>query len=174
MNQEMMLKLQASLDGELSEAEAHRTSEWAATAPEAQQILAELRMTKTVLADHEPEAKVPASREFYWSRIEREILRGEELPAERATHTWLEWRKLLAPLAGLAAVAILVLGAAQLYRPRPEPVDMRYVAEIDSPTEDSSSFAFRSQSENMYVVWMYDRNDDVSANEGLSNDAKIQ
>ena len=174
MNPELQLKLQASLDGELSEGEARRLAGRTSEDAEAQQLLAELEIAKTILAGNEPEFKVPESREFYWSKIEREILRGEQAPFERSSSPSFSWRKLLAPLAGVAVVTILALGAAVLYRLSPEKSDLRYVAEIESTSEDSSSFAFRSQSENMYVVWVYDRNDDVSANEGSNHDTKIQ
>jgi anti-sigma factor RsiW len=72
-NTEQLLDLQAYVDGELSE-ERRRQVEAALPADlDAQELVAGLRQLGTLIRAHEPEAKVPASREFYWNQIRRQI-----------------------------------------------------------------------------------------------------
>ena len=81
MTEEQQLKLQAFLDGELPDPEAHEVAAWLARDADATALLGELRNTQKALVDFEPELKVPESREFYWSKIEREIHRLEPTTA---------------------------------------------------------------------------------------------
>jgi len=77
MDHEKQLKLQAFLDEELSEAEAKEVASWLAKDQEATLLLAELRNTRQSMARFEAGVRLPESREFYWSKIEREIERLE-------------------------------------------------------------------------------------------------
>jgi len=79
MDYDVQLKVQAWLDGELPEAEAREIAEWLATDREAAALAGELRNTRQALAGHEAEIRLPESREFFWSKIEREIQRREDL-----------------------------------------------------------------------------------------------
>src|SRR5437667_3171316 len=107
MNLESELKLQAYLDGELSIWRQRKVAAWVAVDPEAQNLVAELKMVKTALAEAEPQASLPETPEFYWSKIQRAIERGEQTaPAARPIPEFLvAWRRFLAPLAGVALVA---------------------------------------------------------------------
>lgn len=69
MKQDMALKLQAHLDGELPAGEAQAVAEMVAKDAHARELLRELTNTRAALTDHEAEFKVPASREFYWNGI---------------------------------------------------------------------------------------------------------
>ena len=71
MNAEFQLKLQAHLDGELSERESREIETALATDAEARALLAELRNTCGALAGFEAELKLPEERAFYWSKIRR-------------------------------------------------------------------------------------------------------
>src|SRR5713101_6879485 len=102
MNQKSELRLQSYLDGELSPREARRVAEWLGRNPEAQALLGELKMARTALAGNEPELHLPESREFYWSKIRREIQRPEKAEAGFLRRAWFSWRKYLVPLAGTA------------------------------------------------------------------------
>jgi len=73
MNEEFQLKLQAYLDGELSKKETREVETWLASDKEAQLLLAELKTTNRALSIFEQELKLPESREFFWSKIQREI-----------------------------------------------------------------------------------------------------
>ena len=77
MDYNAQLKLQAFLDGELPEAEASEVANWLARDREAAALLEELRNTRSALAGFEAEVRLPESREFFWSKIEREIQRLE-------------------------------------------------------------------------------------------------
>src|SRR5882762_9715108 len=111
MNPEFQLKLQAHFDGELSEREAREIESALATDPEARALLAELGNTRGALAGFETETKLPEAREFYWSKIRREIERHEQAAPVRTAPLPL-WRRLLIPSGAFAAVAIMGLLAA--------------------------------------------------------------
>ena len=110
MNHETELKLQAYLDGELSESEAAAIREMLARDPQARSVTDALEATRTILLANEPELKVPETREFYWSKIRRQIELGEEqgavANAGQAAPAW--WLRFLAP-AGLLAVLIVLI-----------------------------------------------------------------
>lgn len=109
MNQETQYKLQAYLDGELSEADRAGIETLLARDAGAQALLAELRHTTGALAGYEAEIKLPESREFYWSKIQREIQR-QPAPVRADGWSLSAWlRRILAPAGALAAVAIVVM-----------------------------------------------------------------
>ena len=144
MNEEQQLKLQAFLDGELSEDEARATAAWVARDPEATALLGELRNTRKALADFEPAVKLPESREFYWSKIEREIQRLEPAaqPVRRPSlASWLG--RLLVPA---GAIAVLVIaGLTAVNRPTPA---------TDAALADAGAFTYRDQAAGLTVVWL--------------------
>jgi anti-sigma factor RsiW len=155
------LKIQGYLDGELSARESREVEALLASDSQAQALLSELKMTRSVLLKNEPEIKLPETREFYWSKIERQI--EAAAPAEAAARVpfWLTWRRYFAPLAGVAIVAVLAIFSVQNI-----PEDMtQHLAEVENLSEHSSSMSFRSQSENMFVVW-------VTPNEQASDEAE--
>src|SRR5271165_4304682 len=82
ITEETQLKLQAHLDGELSAAETGALKTLLGGDAEARVLLEELRHTKAALAGHEAGTKLPESREFFWSKIQREIERQERVAAE--------------------------------------------------------------------------------------------
>ncbi len=91
MNEEQQLKLQAWLDRELPDAEARQVEAWIASDPEAARLRAELENTRHALAGFEAGVRLPETREFYWSKIAREIERQEPRPAPAAAEapSWL-------------------------------------------------------------------------------------
>src|SRR5213076_384379 len=115
MNRESELKLQAYLDGELSDRQAGKVASWLAADTEAQGIFAELQMTKTDVAGCELEVKLPEGAGFYWSKIQREIERSEQTQARPVPPFWMAWRRLLAPLAGAALIAFLTVYTFRMY-----------------------------------------------------------
>src|SRR3954451_11736217 len=93
------LKLQAYLDGELPEPEARQMAKWLAQDQEAVLLHAELKNTRQALAGAEKLVQLPESREFFWSKIEREISRlerTESVPVKQAF--FVAWRRLLVPV----------------------------------------------------------------------------
>ena len=73
MDYDSQLKLQAYLDGELPENEAREVAGWVAKDREAVALLSELKATRQAMADFEIGIKLPESREFYLSKIARQI-----------------------------------------------------------------------------------------------------
>ena len=160
MKLERQLELQAYLDGELSSRAARRVAEWLGRDPEAQALAAELRMTKRLLVDNEPEVTVPESGEFYWSRIWRAIEAGGTRPPERAhALRWLfGWRRLFVPLSGVALALVLALG---LIRTGMQEQPFQFLTEVENLSEHTVSHSFRSG--NIFVVWIENRNDTQEA-----------
>ena len=149
MNQDNEIKLQAYLDGELTGREAQEIAAWIETDAGAKALATELRQTGAMLEAHEPELRLPESREFFWSKIEREIVRLESAPATRPG--WISFlRRHLAAVSGTAVTAALVLFVG---------IQMNWISpslfeEIDNPLDDTSSFSFRSESQQMTLVWI--------------------
>jgi hypothetical protein len=149
MNQNLELKLQAWLDGELSDAESQRISERLEANADATQLVAELRSLKAIMAGNELAMTVPDSREFYWGKIQREIEHQARSPrpVERpAVSAWVRW---LSPISGFAALACIVLMAT------------RHTAaptfdEISSTGEGMEAVTFHDQTAGMTVVWLAD------------------
>jgi len=110
MDHEKQLKLQAFLDEELSEAEASEVASWLAKDQEATLLLGELRNTRQALARFEAGVRLPESREFYWSKIKREIERSApaETPAQPVS-LFTRLRRLLMPLGAIATLALVGL-----------------------------------------------------------------
>lgn len=154
MKQDIELKLQALLDGELPEAEAHQVTDLMGSDANMRALFTELQQTSTALCGNEPERRLPESREFFWSKIEREITRLEQHEAPQ-TPWWLTLvRRHMSAISGVGvATALILIGAFQLNWVSPDLLE-----EIDNPLEDTASFSFRSESQKMTVVWISDAN----------------
>jgi anti-sigma factor RsiW len=149
MNHEFELKLQAYLDGELDAAQAREVQTQLQTIPEARALLAELQGTTTALRGNEPEYKLPETREFYWSKIERAIdapERVHQAMGSRFKLTWL-WRYWPQLSGAVAAAMLLTIGL------------FRFGAngawsDIENPLSDTSTFTFRSEQARVTLVWV--------------------
>jgi anti-sigma factor RsiW len=108
MDYEAQLKLQAYLDGELPENEQREVANWLARDQEAVALLGELRQTRKAMAGFEDGIRLPESREFYWSKIRREIERQEPVrpQAPPAVSLLARLRRWLVPAAGVATVIL--------------------------------------------------------------------
>jgi anti-sigma factor RsiW len=144
-NTEQLLDLQAYVDGELTE-ERRRQVEAALPADlDAQELVTGLRQLESLIRAHEPVATVPASREFYWSQIRRQIEAEQpKAPAASAALGWLRW---LIPAMGVAAVAVVV-------STRPVPREITLAGGGDVTDVDVSSTVFRSESDGVTVHWI--------------------
>ncbi len=150
MNRESYLKLRL----------AWRLAEELAGDKEAQALLAELRLTRTLLKDNEVARPVPESREFYWSKIEQAIRRAERDGETReATPWWVAWRRFLAPAAAVALVTGVTLFTATIITPPGTDDAGRSLPVVENLSEHTESFTFRSPSENMFVVWIHTKDD---------------
>jgi anti-sigma factor RsiW len=151
MNYEQQLKCQAWLDGELPSGEAARFERELASIDGGPACAAQLRAIKTALKDNELSRPVPATREFYWNQIQRQIQR--ESPRSQATIFGLslfQWRRFLMPLAGAAATAALLLVSIRQFTPATD-----FTESADTAT-DMESMTFHDQTEGVTVVWLQD------------------
>jgi len=160
-NHDDQLKLQAYFDGELPEPEARAVANWLARDREAVALLAELRNTRKALKGFESDIKLPETREFYWSKIEREIAQLEpvEPTASRPTQASPWWRKFLMPAGAFAALLLLVgLVARQFNLPIGSALfsrnGSRQFCQVETAFSDTGAFTYRDQAAGITVVWL--------------------
>lgn len=154
MDFEAELKLQAYLDGELPEAEAREVAKWLAQDQGAVLLLGELRNTRQALKGAERVVQLPESREFYWSKIEREIARSERpQPVEHKRPLIFRLQRFLVPLSGAIALAVLIGITLS------NDGGVGTLGETEVASEDMGAITFRSESEGMTTVWLYNRGD---------------
>ena len=151
MDYDAQLKVQALLDGELPEAEASEVAKWPARNPEAAALLEELRNTREALAGSEATRPLPESREFFWSKVQREIER-RETPAAKPASVPLSalLRRFLVPA---SALALVFIAAVVLTRPI-MPGDRTPAAAIETALADSGAFTYRDYSAGTTFVWL--------------------
>ena len=156
MDYHSQLKLQAYLDGELPEAEAREIAGWLARDQDAVALLAELKMTRQAMADFETGVRLPESREFFWSKIERQIQSQETIAtAPRLSSLLAAWRRFLVPASGLAAA---VLVTVILLRGSPSP-------DAESSLSDPGAFTYRDYKNGTTLVWLSYPADELAENE---------
>jgi anti-sigma factor RsiW len=148
MNVELGIRLQAQLDGELTGREVQEIAALLEKDAGAQALFAELRQTKSLLAGNEPEFRLPESREFFWSKIEREISRPDAALAVSKPGWMTFLRRHFAALSTTAVAAALVMFLAV------NSMSPAMFEEIENPLDDSDSFSFRSESQQMTLVWI--------------------
>jgi len=151
MNLELGIRLQAYLDGELNDGDEQNVVALLEGNGEARALFQELKQTRSLLRSNEAEFRLPESREFFWGKIEKEISRIEAAPAGQRRPVWMRFLvRHFAAIAGTSAAAALVLFLG---------LQMNFVStgmfeEIDNPLEDTGSFSFRSESQQMTLVWI--------------------
>jgi anti-sigma factor RsiW len=150
MNQE--LKVQALLDGELSKGEAALLEQQLASDPEGQRLLAELKEVKAAMIPaNEVAVKVPDTRAFYWSQIQRRIEHEEKAKTAVPVSFITRWRRFLVPLAGVAGAAALLLVCVKQYVPASSSANWTHASnEMEMTT-------FHDSKADMTVVWLQDR-----------------
>ncbi len=161
MEYQDQLKLQAYLDGELSEAEAREVANWLARDQGAASLLTELRQTRKALTGFEAGIRLPESREFFWSKVKRDIER-QELPAPEAparTPLLALLRRLLLPTTAVATAAI---AAVLLLRPAPTATA---IPGVELTSNDSAAFSYHDYSAGVTLVWFSGENNLVDQDE---------
>jgi len=149
MKLEQVLKLQSYLDGEMPERERRDVAGWLDREPQARALFAELKTAREALTGNEPAPALPESREFYWSKIEREIARLEREPARAPRANLLAWlRRLLVPTAG---VALLVLAASVFIWPSGAG---RGAGAFESSMRDTGATTYRDHANGVTLVWL--------------------
>jgi anti-sigma factor RsiW len=153
MTQEQQLKLQAFLDNELSEVEAQEISKWIATDPEAAALHAELKNTRQAMSGFEAGIKLPETREFYWSKIQREINRTEQQQQKQPVQESSPFAWLLRTLMPASAAALVALTALLAIK-NLNPGTTIGAPELSTALADSGAFTYRDNQEGMTVVWL--------------------
>ena len=158
MKEEIELKLLAYADGELPAAEIAEIESLLIESPAAADLLAELRWSHSAILEADSDLKVPENREFYWSKVSRSIEAAERNAEQGTTRapvvSW--WRQAFAPLAGLAAVAlVLSINLDQPATEGQEGVAAPLTVVAPEPVwEDASVYEFYDEKEKMSVIWV--------------------
>jgi hypothetical protein len=77
----------------------------------------------------------------------------------------------MAPLAGAALVTFLTVYSFRLYDGADNA--KRHPAIVENLSEHTGAYSFRSQSENMFVVWVYDRSAESSGDAAEPDDEQV-
>ena len=166
MDYDAQLRLQAWLDGELPEGEAREVGNWLARDREAAALAAELRNTGKGLVEFEGDIRLPESREFFWSKIEREIKRLEAAaPASAPKESYLALlRRFLVPA---SAVAVVLIAGLVLTRPAP-PRGRAAGAEVETALADAGAFTYHDYDAGTTLVWLsYPAENEVAEADGI-------
>jgi anti-sigma factor RsiW len=151
MDYNAQLKLQALLDGELPKAEASEVTNWVAQDREAAALLGELRRTRDALAGTETGVHLPESREFFWSKVQREIQRLEAPAPKPAQPSYLTiFRRLLVPA---STVAVVLIAGLVLIRSTLTP-GLTTTSVLETAVADSGAFTYRDYSAGATLVWL--------------------
>ena len=162
------LKLQAYLDGELPEPEARQVAKLLAQDQQAVLLLGELRNTRQAVKGSEAIVQLPESREFYWSKIQREIERLDRPERVEQKRPFIfRLQRFLVPVTSAVAVAVFL--GITLYGN-----SGTTLGETELATEDMGAITFRSESEGMTTVWLYDRADSELSDEPAPDSVEPQ
>ena len=149
MTNDQQLKLQAFLDGELPEGEARQVAAWVGRDAEAAGLLAELRHTRQALGGFADERRLPETREFFWSKIEREINRFEvETASPSVGRGW--WHRVLVPLGAVAGLALVVMVAGLRFGLFPGGP----IPETETSVADAGTFTYHDYQSGTTLVWL--------------------
>ncbi|HUB88068.1 MAG TPA: hypothetical protein VMB22_09275 [Verrucomicrobiae bacterium] len=151
MNEEQQFKLQAFLDGELPEREAREVQAWTQCDAEAAALLAELRNTRQAVSKSETFVRVPESREFYWSKIERAIQMEPAQTRVASVSILFQLRRLVLPVGALSALVIVGLFAYSRMETAAAPDDSD--APVVEAMADSDATTYRDKADNTTLVW---------------------
>ena len=171
MNLEQQLKLQAFLDGELPEREAREILAWTQRDSAAAALLAELKNTRAAMVKSEPHLSVPESREFFWSKIEREIerLEPQKNSAPRIS-IFASLRRFLLPASAVATVVIAGMIAHFNFPNNAPKAVVENVTDADTTVVEttlanSDATTYRDASEGTTLVWFSSNDDSPVQNE---------
>ena len=144
------LKFQAYLDGELPEREMRSIADRLARDPDAAALMTELRQTREALSGFEKGVQLPESREFYWSKIQREIQRQDAPARESARPNALAagLRLWLRPAMAFALVTVLGLVLTKELWPAGS-----FHPAVTS-LEDAGAFTYHDYKAGITLVWL--------------------
>jgi anti-sigma factor RsiW len=150
---EVQIRIQAFLDGELSEGEAREIASLIARDQDAADLHAELKNTRRALAGAEDGVRVPETREFYWSKIRREIERTERIqPVAPSGSLWHSLMRLWRPVT-VAGGVVLLGWFAFLQFGNPSPARGGSATEVLVASVDAEAITFRDETDDTTFVW---------------------
>jgi len=158
MKEDLLLKLQAKLDGEtLTRQEEQELEHWLATEPEAREWQAELCATREMLRANEPACPLPVRGDFYWqgiqTAIERDAVPNSSVAPARSS--WLSWAYKLVVPAGAAIILGLLMVPVVKHPGSVAGTAGNYASfNVESSMPDATVVTFRSEQEGVTVVWM--------------------
>jgi hypothetical protein len=118
------------------------------------------------LAGFEAGVRLPESREFFWSKVEREI-RRLETPAPKAVRVVPLLALLRRFLVPASAIALLIIAGVVLTQPT-GPSGLTPAAEIETALADSGAFTYRDYSAGTTLVWLsYPADNEVAENDEM-------
>ena len=151
---EIELKVQALVDGELTGSEAEALRQRINDDAGLQQLHVSLTQMRGLIADSELPRPLPESGDFYWNKIaetiEREESAGERAAPPTPASRWLlRW---LAPVAGVSALVLL------LTLQQPTAPDLGITLNSDHELEMSDDeidvMTYNSDDDSMSIVWL--------------------
>lgn len=149
---EIQLKIQAFLDGELTEVESQEVAALITSDSEASALHAELKNTRRALAGSEEGVVLDESREFYWSKIQREIEKAAPVTEpEPGVSLWQALSRLFKPVAATAVVVLLGYSAFLYYGERPS--HGGGATEVLVASADAEAITFHDYSDDTTFVW---------------------
>jgi anti-sigma factor RsiW len=174
MNGDLLLKVQAWVDGELPADEARQVESLVATDQQAAALAGELRLTRSFLRGNELEAKVPDSPEFYWSQIRRAIERAETAdaapgPQVAGISLWTALRRFMVPASGLALVMLVAALSVKYFGPTSLEDATPQLVEVENLSEEMGSISYRSQADKMFVVYVYAKDQDLAEDDSQAD-----
>jgi len=160
-DQDIILKVQAFMDGQLPEAERAQVAALIARDSDVSALVKELKQTRQALAGFDESVELPESREFFWSKVEREIERiprEEPAPVRRSlSSVLLRWFVPATCVAGLVALGFLF--AQNLWSVADELAWQSAHDEVDA-------FTYHDYEEGVSVLWLSYPSDNTVANSG--------
>jgi len=164
MDRETQLKIQAFLDNELVEHEAREISALVARDREAAALHAELKNTRRALAGAEKGITLPESREFYWSKIQRQIDEaGQREAVQPEPSLWQLISRLFKPVSAVAVIVLLGMIVFNVTGSGGGP-------DLMVASSDMDAITFRDDSDGTTYVWFADKQPDDEASDFFEDD----
>ena len=148
---EIELKIQALVDGELTEFEAGKLRDRIKNDIRLQILHERLTQMKDLISTHEMPRVLPESSDFYWSKISQKIEVGGSAAQSSAQSLGMKWVfRRLAPLLGIASVALLIT----LQGPNLPDLGIVLNHNHELLSDEIDVMTFNSADDSMSVVWI--------------------
>lgn len=164
MNEPLAIKIQAYLDGELSQEDTNQLLTELESSSDGKELLEALQSERSLLgAAMEKDHSLPVAHSYFWKGIAKGM--GEELEPSTGVQSrseiepWKRWLSWLLPAVGAACVALVALQQGLIAPPQTEGEHSTLhhapsFHEIDSGQQNAGFISFRSETEGVSVVWI--------------------